>query len=137
MRFMRFGVVGVSNTLITMAVFNLAAVLLDMPAIAANALGWSAGFANSYFWNRRWTFADRAGTSTGRSLGRFAVASLAALATSSAVIALLQALVRTTDLGANLPAPLMLNAIEIIAILASLTVNYTLATLWAFREDPA
>lgn len=136
MRFVRFGVVGVSNTLITMAVFNIAAVLLHTPAIAANALGWVAGFANSYFWNRRWTFADRTGAPTGRSLGRFAVASLAALGASSAVIAILQAVTQSTSLGAGLSAPLLLNAIEVVAILASLTVNYTLATLWAFRETP-
>ncbi|TDB36815.1 MAG: GtrA family protein [Actinobacteria bacterium] len=136
-RFVRFGVVGIINTLITMAVFNLAAVLLHAPALAANALGWVVGFANSYFWNRRWTFADRTGAPAGRSLWRFAVANVVALATSSAVIAALQTVTRSTGLGMDLSAPLLLNIIEAVAIVASLAVNYTLATLWAFRETPA
>lgn len=137
MRFIRFGIVGISNTLITVAVFNLAAVILHVPALAANALGWTAGFANSYHWNRRWTFADRPGIRTGRSLGRFAVANLAALIASSAVIATLQATASSTGVSADLPTPLVLNIIEAVAILASMTVNYTISTLWAFREDPA
>ncbi len=136
-RFLRFGVVGVANTLITIAVFNVAALMLHVPALGANALGWAAGFANSYFWNRRWTFADRPGVAGGRSLRRFAIASLAALAASSAVIAALQALAQTADVHTRFSAPIVLNAIEAVAIMASLTINYALATAWAFKEDPA
>jgi putative flippase GtrA len=66
MRFLKFGVVGVANTLITLAVFNLVAVVLGWPAVLGNALGWAAGFANSFVWNRRWTFADRTGVDTTR-----------------------------------------------------------------------
>ena len=135
-RFLKFGVVGIINTLITLAVFNIAAVLLHLPAVAANALGWLAGFTNSFILNRRWTFADRTGVRGTRSLGRFAAAGLVALGLSTGVIAGLQAIVRITGIGSTLPASVSLNIIELIAIAISLGANYTLATLWAFREEP-
>jgi putative flippase GtrA len=54
-RLVRFGVVGVSNTLLTVAVF---AVLtgLRLPAAPASALAFAAGAANGYRLNRSWTF---------------------------------------------------------------------------------
>jgi putative flippase GtrA len=125
MRFLKFGVVGVANTLITLAVFNLVAVVL----------GWPAGFANSFVWNRRWTFADRTGIDTPRSLARFAVAGLCALLASSGIILALQQIAQGMRL--DLSGALVLNGIELLAISVSLGVNYALATRWAFPEDPA
>lgn len=133
MRFLKFGVVGVANTLITLAVFNLLSVVLGFPAVLGNAVGWAAGFANSFVWNRRWTFADRTGVTASRSLVRFALASLAALLASSGIILALQSVVAGVPL--DVPDALVLNGIEALAIVVSLGVNYTLATLWAFRED--
>lgn len=133
MRFLKFGVVGVANTLITLAVFNLLSVVLGFPAVLGNAVGWAAGFANSFVWNRRWTFADRTGVTASRSLVRFALASLAALLASSGIILALQRVVAGVPL--DVPDALVLNGIEALAIVVSLGVNYTLATLWAFRED--
>jgi putative flippase GtrA len=135
MRFLKFGVVGVANTLITLAVFNLVAVVLGWPAVLGNALGWAAGFANSFVWNRRWTFADRTGIDTPRSLARFAVAGLCALLASSGIILALQQIAQGMRL--DLSGALVLNGIELLAISVSLGVNYALATRWAFPEDPA
>lgn len=135
MRFLKFGAVGVANTLITLVVFNLIAVVLGWPAVAGNALGWIAGFTNSFYWNRRWTFADRAGVDARRSLVRFAVANIAALLVSTGIVLGLQKL--TQGMAPGVPEALLLNGIEALAILASLGVNYLLATRWAFREEPA
>lgn len=135
MRFLKFGAVGVANTLITLVVFNLIAVVLGWPAVAGNALGWVAGFANSFYWNRRWTFADRTGVDARRSLVRFAVSNVVALLVSTGIVLALQQL--TQGLASSVPEALLLNGIEALAILASLSVNYVLATRWAFREEPA
>jgi putative flippase GtrA len=53
----RFAVVGVSNTLLSIAAD---AVLRSagIPATAAAALAFAAGAANGYWWNGRWTFGD-------------------------------------------------------------------------------
>ena len=91
MRFVKFAlVVGVSNT-------------VDRPSwsstcwcggrvcrlLAASGLGWIAGLANSFVWNRAWTFADRGRLPSARLLWRFFVSNLAALAVDEAVIAAL------------------------------------------------
>jgi putative flippase GtrA len=50
----RFGIVGVSNTVIGFAVFWSAHHL--MPAMGAQCLSYFVGMLWSYYWNRRWTF---------------------------------------------------------------------------------
>lgn len=135
MRFLKFGAVGVANTLVTLAVFNLISVVLGWPAVAGNALGWVAGFANSFYWNRRWTFADRAGVNATRSLVRFALTNMAALLVSTAIVLALQKVAQGLAIG--VPEALLLNGIEGVAIMASLGVNYVLAARWAFREESA
>ncbi len=50
----RFGVVGVSNTLLGYSVFRGAHRVL--PAAASQALSYLVGMLWSYYWNRRWTF---------------------------------------------------------------------------------
>ena len=50
----RFGVVGVSNTLIGYTVFRVAHRVL--PAAVSQALSYLVGMLWSYYWNRRWTF---------------------------------------------------------------------------------
>jgi putative flippase GtrA len=56
-RIVRFCLVGVSNTAITLLVFAIA-VALGSPAPLASGIAFCAGAANSYQLNRRWTFAD-------------------------------------------------------------------------------
>ena len=58
----RFIVVGLTNTLINLAVFTLAMRLLpDAPwsYSAAQLAAYTPGVAWSYFWNRRWAFESR------------------------------------------------------------------------------
>jgi putative flippase GtrA len=54
-RLIRFGLVGVTNTLLTIAVFALLTGKGVAPA-AASALAFAVGAANGYRLNRRWTF---------------------------------------------------------------------------------
>lgn len=129
-RFLTFAAIGAVNTAVTFAVFNLCTAM-GLPAVAANALGWTAGFANSFLMNRSWTFADRRGLSTGRTLASFALTNAAAFAVSTAVVATGAALVAAG--GASAGGTLALNAVEFLAVAASLCVNYALALRWAFR----
>ena len=59
---LRFVVVGVSNTFVTLAVFALLARVFHVPDIPANAIAYVLGIVNSFFWNKNWTFgASRSG----------------------------------------------------------------------------
>lgn len=53
--FSRFLIVGLTNTALTLGIIF---VLLWIGAslVVANIMGYTAGFINSFIWNRRWTF---------------------------------------------------------------------------------
>ena len=53
--FGRFLVVGLTNTGLTLIII-FALLRLGIPLLAANIIGYGAGFVNSFVWNRRWTF---------------------------------------------------------------------------------
>jgi putative flippase GtrA len=60
-QFVKFGIVGVSNTLLTFAVYTLLLKGFGVWYIAASAVGFLFGAANGFLWNRRWTFREHVG----------------------------------------------------------------------------
>lgn len=52
----KYAVVGVANTLITAVVIWLLLKLAGTANATANFWGFAAGVANSFIWNRKWTF---------------------------------------------------------------------------------
>jgi putative flippase GtrA len=55
----RFGLVGATNTALTLGAYALL-VLVGVPGPVAGALGWALGAANGYRLNRGWTFRSAA-----------------------------------------------------------------------------
>jgi putative flippase GtrA len=60
-QFVKFGIVGISNTLITFAVYTVLLKVFGVWYIAASAIGFVVGATNGFLLNRRWTFADHVG----------------------------------------------------------------------------
>jgi putative flippase GtrA len=60
-QFVKFGIVGISNTLITFAVYTLLLKVFGVWYLAASAIGFIVGAVNGFLLNRRWTFADHVG----------------------------------------------------------------------------
>ena len=58
-QFIKFGVVGVSNTLITAIVIWVLLKQLNTSDYLANIAGYIVGLINSFIWNRKWTFASK------------------------------------------------------------------------------
>ncbi len=52
----KYGIVGVSNTIVTALVIFVLLKLAGMNDSPANLLGYVAGVINSFIWNSRWTF---------------------------------------------------------------------------------
>lgn len=52
----KFGLVGIVNTVITLTIVFLLTHLFRIPYIIANVVGYVLGFINSYIMNRKWTF---------------------------------------------------------------------------------
>lgn len=53
---LKYGVIGVSNTLITLVVFYLMNTRLGLPYGISNVTGYVLGVVNSFIWNRTWVF---------------------------------------------------------------------------------
>src|SRR6516225_11323617 len=60
-QFLKFGIVGVSNTLLTLAVYTLLLKVAGVWYLAASAIGFTAGAVNGFLLNRRWTFRGHIG----------------------------------------------------------------------------
>jgi putative flippase GtrA len=60
-QFVKFGIVGVSNTLLTFAVYGLLLKVFGVWYLAASAVGFIAGATNGFLLNRRWTFSGHVG----------------------------------------------------------------------------
>lgn len=57
-QFARYGAVGSSNTLLSAACYA-ALISVGADAVAAATVAFALGSVNGFFWNRRWTFAER------------------------------------------------------------------------------
>jgi putative flippase GtrA len=54
---LKYGIVGISNTLITAVIIWVMMKTLSCSAILSNITGYAAGVLNSFIWNKKWTFA--------------------------------------------------------------------------------
>jgi putative flippase GtrA len=60
-QFVKFGVVGVSNTLIFFLVYTLLLKVFGVWYVAASGIGFAGGAINGFLWNRAWTFRGHVG----------------------------------------------------------------------------
>lgn len=123
-RFLRFLVVGASNTAISFVTYLVAHALLPAAAgraSAAQAVAYAAGIAWSYAWNRAWVFGSR-----DRMLGegaRFLASQLGLMVLSVAAIG-----VAVDGFGAH-------HVWAWLVVMALVTVlNYLSLRFWAFRR---
>src|ERR1700726_5299368 len=61
LQFLKFGIVGVSNTLLFFATYTLLLKVFGVWYLAAAAIGFALGAVNGFLWNRRWTFRGHVG----------------------------------------------------------------------------
>ena len=57
----KYGIVGVSNTVITAVVIWIMMKLFGCSDVVSNMVGYVAGVLNSFIWNKQWTFRSSAG----------------------------------------------------------------------------
>lgn len=60
-QFIKFGLVGVTNTLLTFVVFTILTKAFGVWYVAASAAGFVVGASNGFVLNRRWTFSGHRG----------------------------------------------------------------------------
>ena len=57
-QFIKFGFVGLSNTIISLGVYEVCVHFLHLHYLAANAIGLVISVVNAYYWNNRCVFGD-------------------------------------------------------------------------------
>jgi putative flippase GtrA len=60
-QFVKFGIVGISNTLLTLVVYTILLKVFGVWYLLASAIGFAVGATNGFLLNRRWTFRDHVG----------------------------------------------------------------------------
>lgn len=60
-QFVKFGIVGVSNTALAFAIYTTLLKVFGVWYLAASAIGFIVGAVNGFLLNRRWTFAGHVG----------------------------------------------------------------------------
>ncbi len=131
-RLIKYGLVGSTNTLVSLAVLNFIFLLWaptnQIILVLGSTMAYAAGDINSYWWNRSWTF--RAGKASWRQFARFAAVSMVCMAINAAIL-----------WGAGgwlitlfLPSWLLGNAPQISMALSG-GLGYLAVRLWVFKEE--
>lgn len=118
----RFILVGIINTAIDFALFNLLFYELGFALLLANLLAWLAAFSVGFLLNRNWTFAQVAGDSDAK--GQF----LRYLLTAGSALALASASIWFAALV--MPAWVA----KIVAIGITFVWSFTLSRLWVWPQ---
>ena len=119
-RLARFALVGVTNTLVTLATYTLL-LALGVNYLAAGAIGFALGALNGYTWNRVWTF--EAGRHRHGMLVRYLIVTLAAIGLTAGLLAFFVEAVGTGKLVAQLLA------LPVVTVIA-----YHANHRWTFRD---
>ena len=126
-QFLKFNIVGISNTLIDMGVFWLLtepAIGIGLYDVIANIISYSCGIINSYVWNSSWTFRkERKRTKLEMLL--FLTVNLVSLAVSTGVIYLCGELI-------GIESKIVC---KLIAVAVSFTVNFIGNKLIVFKPS--
>ncbi len=118
-QFVKFGVVGASNTLIALGVYYVCTYALGLLPQPSNLAAFVISVLNAYFWSARWVFK--------REGGRAALIKFFAVYGSSYLISAGLLYVWTELLGVDKGvAPL-------ISLVVTVPYNYLFSRLWAFK----
>jgi len=118
-RFIKFGITGCSNTLLSYSIFAIMNKLTGS-LLLAQCLGYGAGILWSFFLNSRWTFKEKEKNSSQKY--RFIVFQLCLMVSSAIVI---KVMVESLGIGANLA---WLSVMCIITL-----INFLGCDRWVFR----
>jgi putative flippase GtrA len=122
-QFVKFGIVGISNTLLTFAIYTLLLKVFGVWYIAASAIGFIVGATNGFLLNRRWTFAGHVGDAF--TPLRWAIVQGAGLGLNLGLLYLL-----VSDAGLD-----KLIAQALATIVVTIT-TFLVNRAWTFRHEP-
>lgn len=120
-KFIKFGLVGVLNTLINWIIFALLN-FVGVYYIVANVIAYSIATANSYIWNSKWVFKYN-GKDKKETTAKFIILNLIGLALNTAILYFL-----VDILSLNKLVGLVITTAIVMVI------NYIVNKIWVFKE---
>ena len=121
-QFIKFGIVGFSNTLISMAVYYIL-VFFGWNYLLANTMGFLISVCNAFFWNYRYVFKDKTETSIPKSFSKVFITYGISYLVSTFLIWLMVDIMHISEWLAPL-----------IRLVVTVPLNFVLNKLWAFRK---
>jgi putative flippase GtrA len=122
----RFGMVGVLNTLVDFGAFNLLVFVFGVPVLVAYPFSVTAGIVNSFLWNKHWTFSAARSATWRREAVVFLGVSVSGLLINWAGFTVLHLLMGSS-------AALVLNLEKLAASVVSMVWNFVGYRFLAFR----
>ncbi len=121
-QFFKFGIVGISNTLISLGTYYLL-VFLGVHYLIANAAGFVLSVVNAYVWNSRYVFKEKTEESSVRAFSKVFMSYLVSFCLSSVLIWLFVQVMNISEYLA-----------PILRLVATIPLNFFMNKLWAFKE---
>jgi putative flippase GtrA len=118
-KFLKFGAVGILNTLITIVSY-MAFIYFGMDYLIANIIAYSLGVINSFYWNNKWVFQSR--TRSSKVFMKFIVVNMITLGLTTLILFQLVE-------GASVHSIYA----QILATGFGLVINFTLNKSWTFN----
>ena len=125
-QFVKFGVVGVSNTLISLCVYEVCVHLLGLHYLAANLIGLCISVINAYYWNNRCVFGNGEKRAFWQHVGMY-LRSLAAYGGSFALDSLLLVFWVEAIHTGEAVAP-------VLNLFVTIPLNFFVNKYWTFRK---
>lgn len=119
-KFIKFGLVGILNTVITIVIFNVLKIF-EIDYVIANAIGYVGGMVNSYIWNNKWVF--NANSKDISTVGKFIAVNLIVFLINTGILILL---VDNMSLNESIA--------QIIALAVTTVINFLGNKLWTFNK---
>ena len=121
-QFFKFGIVGASNTLISLGCYYLL-VYLGAHYLVANAVGFVVSVCNSYFWNSRYVFKEKKEQSGIRAFIKVFCSYGISFCLSSILMMLFVQVMGISEYLA-----------PILRLVFTIPLNFVMNKLWAFKE---
>jgi putative flippase GtrA len=89
-RFFKFAAVGFLGAVVDFGVFNLLSTFLNIPAVIASVISFTAAITSNFLWNRFWIYPDSRSKKVHHQVGQFALVNLIGLFIRTPIFAFLQ-----------------------------------------------
>ncbi len=124
-QFIKFGMVGASNTLISLVIYYIG-LYLNVHYVLSNVLGFIAGTLNAYYWNNKYVFKKEEGEerSTAKSVTKVFISYGISLGLSTVLLVLWVDVLHISDRIAPL-----------LNLCVTIPLNFVMNKFWAFRAE--